>query len=195
MFTGIVEEVGRIAAVEHSSPHETILVTASRVLEDLHAGDSISVNGVCLTATRLATNCFAAGVMAETTRRSNLGDLAPGDTVNLERPLLPSTRLGGHFVQGHVDAVGTVESVALDGTALAVRISAPPQLLRYVVEKGFIAIDGASLTVTQVDERGFGVALIPYSQEHLASSIRTPGRRVNLEVDVLAKYLEKLVVN
>jgi riboflavin synthase len=115
--------------------------------------------------------------------------------VNLERPLQPESRLGGHFVQGHVDGVGTVRSVQPDGNALAVWIETEPAILRYVVEKGFIAVDGASLTVTGVDERGFGVALVPYTQEHIAPGVFTAGARVNLEVDVLAKYVEKLVVH
>jgi len=133
--------------------------------------------------------------MPETLRRTSLGRLRPGDTLNLERPLQPESRLGGHFVQGHVDGTGTVESVTPDGSALAVRIGAGPAILRYVVEKGFITIEGISLTVTAVDDSGFGIALIPYTQENVSSSIVTPGATVNLEVDILAKYVEKLVIH
>jgi riboflavin synthase len=145
--------------------------------------------------TSLDGDGFTAGVMPETLRRTNLGLLAPGDTVNLERPLQPESRLGGHFVQGHVDGTGTVVSVEPDGNALAVRIETPPEILRYVVEKGFVAVDGISLTVTHADERSFGVALVSYTQENVARGLTTVGHRVNLEVDVLAKYVEKLVLH
>jgi riboflavin synthase len=133
--------------------------------------------------------------MPETLRRTNLGELSEGDPLNLERPLQPESRLGGHFVQGHVDGTGVVESVTPDGSALAVRISTTPDILKYVVEKGFIAVDGVSLTVTEVDDRGFGIALISYTQENTASGLKTVGHSVNLEVDVLAKYVEKLVIH
>lgn len=195
MFTGIVEEVGRAADVDLSRGLDGLAIRAGRVLEDLRLGDSIAVNGVCLTVTSLAPDGFTAGVMPETLRRTNLGDLASGDDVNLERPLQPHSRLGGHFVQGHIDGVGTVEAVTPDGEALAVRITADPAILRYVVEKGFIAIDGISLTVTGVDASGFSIALIPFTQQNVAQGLMTAGRRVNLEVDVLAKYVEKLVVH
>jgi riboflavin synthase len=195
VFTGIIEEIARVVAVDLQSPLESLTIEAVRVLDDAHLGDSIAVNGACLTITRLAPGRFSVGVVAETLRRTSLGSLAPGDAVNLERPLLPTTRLGGHFVQGHVDGTGRVASATPDGNAIAVRIETDPSILRYVVEKGFIAVEGASLTVTAVDDRGFSVALVPYSQEHLARGISTPGSLVNLEVDVLAKYVEKLVIH
>jgi riboflavin synthase len=195
MFTGIVEEVGTVVRVDPASPLEGLVIDADVVLDDARPGDSISVNGTCLTVTSLLSGRFFAGVMPETLRRTNLGDLKPGDSVNLERPVLPKTRLGGHFVQGHVDGTGTVKSVRPDGNALSVWIEAPADLLRYIVEKGFIAIDGASLTVTSVDEQGFGTALVPYTQEHVAAGLVTVGHTVNIEVDVLAKYVEKLVVH
>jgi riboflavin synthase len=195
MFTGIIEEVGEVVCVDLESPQEGLSIRARRVLSDAKLGDSIAVNGTCLTVTRVAPDQFSIGAMPETLRRTNLGALRNGDAVNLERPLQPESRLGGHFVQGHIDGTGVVESVTQDGTALAVRIITAPDILKYVVEKGFIAVDGASLTVTQVDDTGFGIALIPYTQENVASGMRTAGHRVNLEVDVLAKYVEKLVIH
>jgi riboflavin synthase len=195
VFTGIVEEVGTVTRVDLESGLDSLRVRGQAVVEGTALGDSIAVNGTCLTVTALLDGELVLGVMAETLRRTNLGDLTPGDGVNLERPVQPQTRLGGHFVQGHVDGVGTVESVAPDGTSLLVSIAAPPEILRYVVEKGFIAVDGASLTVTGVDERAFSIALIEYTQTHVAPTLFTPGKRVNLEVDILAKYVEKLVVH
>jgi riboflavin synthase len=195
VFTGIVEEVGTVTRVDLESGLDSLRVRGQAVVEGTALGDSIAVNGTCLTVTALLDGELVLGVMAETLRRTNLGDLTPGDGVNLERPVQPQTRLGGHFVQGHVDGVGTVEWVAPDGTSLLVSIAAPPEILRYVVEKGFIAVDGASLTVTGVDERAFSIALIEYTQTHVAPTLFTPGKRVNLEVDILAKYVEKLVVH
>lgn len=195
MFTGIVEEVGTVTAVDVDSPQEGLTVQAGTVLEGTKLGDSIAVNGTCLTVTRLDPTAFTVGVMPETLRRTNLGALAPGDSVNLERPLQPESRLGGHFVQGHIDGTGVVSSVEADGSALAVWITTGPEILKYVVEKGFIAVDGVSLTVTGVDADGFCVALISYTQDNTAANLRTAGRTVNLEVDVLAKYVEKLVIH
>jgi riboflavin synthase len=160
---------------------------------ELGRGDSVAVNGVCLTAVEVGEGSFRADVMAETLRRSSLGPLAEGDEVNLELPLRAGDRLGGHVVQGHVDGLGEVEDVRDDGFARVVRVGAPPELLRYVVEKGSIAVDGVSLTVAGVDERGFSVALVPETLERTTLGGAAAGRRVNLEVDVLAKYVEKLV--
>lgn len=195
MFTGIVEEVGTVRAIDIESPQDGLTIEARRVLSDAKLGDSIAVNGTCLTVTRLYRDAFTVGMMPETLRRTNLGDLRPGDTLNLERPLQPESRLGGHFVQGHIDGTGVVSAVNQDGTALAIRVTAPPHVLKYVVEKGFIAIDGVSLTVTEVDESGFGIGLISYTQENVADGLKTVGHEVNLEVDVLAKYVEKLVIH
>jgi riboflavin synthase len=195
MFTGIVEEVGRVTSVDLASGLDSLRVRADTVTEGTVLGDSVAVNGTCLTVTSLLDGEMVFGVMPETLRRTNLGDLSPGDDVNLERPVQPRTRLGGHFVQGHVDAVGVVETVDADGTALRVSIAAPADILRYVVEKGFIAIDGASLTVTAVDEHSLSVALIEYTQSHVAPTLFTTGKRVNLEVDILAKYVEKLLIH
>jgi riboflavin synthase len=159
---------------------------------ELAPGDSIAVNGVCLTAVDSDGHGFSADVMRETLRRSSLGPLVGGDEVNLELPLRAGDRLGGHVVQGHVDGTGSVEAVSEDGFARVVRIVAPPELLRYVVERGSIAVDGVSLTVSTVDGRGFEVSLVPETLERTTLGSARPGRVVNLEVDVIAKYVEKL---
>ena len=186
MFTGLVETTGTIAALGEGR----LGVRASLELEP---GDSVAVNGVCLTATAVSGDGFDADVMPETMRRTSLGSLAEGDRVNLELPLRASDRLGGHMVQGHVDGLGTVEAVTEEGFARVVRIAAPPELLRYVVEKGSIAVDGVSLTVAEVDGDGFTVSLIPETLERTTLGSAAPDRSVNLEVDVLAKYVEKLI--
>jgi riboflavin synthase len=189
MFTGLVQGRGRVAAFDGGR----LRVDAEQPLE-LAEGDSVAVNGVCLTAATAGGAGFRADVMEETLRRTALGALEPGDSVNLELPLRAGDRLGGHVVQGHVDAVGTIESVTEEGLARVVRVSAPPDVLRYVVEKGSIAVDGVSLTVTEVDDEGFAVSLVPETLERTTLGSAAPGRQVNLEVDVLAKYVEKLAV-
>ena len=186
MFTGLVQITGTIASLGEGR-------LSVRADLDLAAGDSVAVNGVCLTATAVGDGGFDADVMAETLRRTSLGALSEGDGVNLELPLRASDRLGGHVVQGHVDGLGTVESLSDEGFARVVRIAAPSELLRYVVEKGSIAVDGVSLTVAEVDGDGFSVSLIPETLERTTLGEVAPGRSVNLEVDVLAKYVEKLV--
>jgi riboflavin synthase len=195
MFTGIVEEVGAVRRVDLNSGIDSLRIEAPIVYRGTNLGDSVAVNGVCLTVTSILEGVLVFGVMPETLRRTNLGALKDGDRVNLERPLQPESRLGGHFVQGHVDGVGAVASVTEDGTALAVTIEVSADILRYVVEKGFIAVDGASLTITCVDDVSFGIALIEYTQKNVAPRLFTPGARVNIEVDILAKYVEKLVVH
>jgi len=195
LFTGIVEEVGTVRSLDIESPQDGLTIRARRVLSDAKLGDSIAVNGTCLTVARLTDDQFTVGVMPETLRRTNLGSLHAGDVVNLERPLQPESRLGGHFVQGHIDGTGVVAAVTQDGSALAVRVTTSPDILKYVVEKGFIAIDGVSLTVTSVDDSGFGIGLISYTQENIAEGLKIVGQEVNLEVDVLAKYVEKLVIH
>ena len=192
MFTGLVESTARVRAVEPDGEGVRLEVETPLAAELRH-GDSIAVNGVCLTAVDPAADSFRADVMAETLRRSSLGPLAPGDEVNVELALRAGDRLGGHVVQGHVDATGAVESVADEGFARVVRIAAAPDVLRYVVEKGSIAVDGVSLTVASVDESGFTVSLIPETLERTTLGAAAPERVVNLEVDVLAKYVEKLV--
>jgi riboflavin synthase len=186
VFTGLIKATGRVAALGGGR----LRVEATGL--DLAAGDSIAVDGVCLTAAAVEDGAFEADVMGETLRRSTLGSLGAGDRVNLEPPLRAGDPLGGHVVQGHVDGTGTVDSVTGDGPAQVVRIAAAPELLRYVVDKGSIAVDGVSLTVTEVDGEGFSVSLIPETLERTTLGAAAPGREVNLEVDVLAKYVEKL---
>ena len=188
MFTGIVEEIGTVRAARPGQ----LLIAAQKVLEDTRPGDSVAVNGVCLTATALALDYFSVDVMPETLQRTNLGALRPGDGVNLERPLAVGGRFGGHFVQGHVDGVGRVRSVTPQGEALLLKFEAPPEIMRYVVEKGFIAVDGVSLTVVQYNSTSFGVSLVRYTLESTTLGVRRPGDTVNLEVDIMAKYVERL---
>ena len=185
MFTGLVAGKGVVRALRNGRLEvETPLAT------ELAPGDSIAVNGICLTAVEPNGGSFAADVMPETLRRTSLAPLGEGDEVNIELPLRAGDRLGGHFLQGHVD--GTVESVREDGLSRVARVSAPAELLRYVVDKGSIAVDGVSLTVSEVDDEAFEVSLIPETLERTTLGAATPGRPVNLEVDVLAKYVEKL---
>ena len=194
MFTGLIAELGTVDGVERTSEGARLRVRGM-LARDLSEGDSVAVNGVCLTATTVNGGAFSADVMAETLRRSSLGALGAGDAVNLELPLRASDRLGGHVVQGHVDGLGTVREVRDEGFARVVRIDAPPELLRYVAAKGSIAVDGISLTVSQLHEDGFDVSLIPETLERTNLGGAQPGARVNLEVDVLAKYVERLVAS
>ena len=187
VFTGLVAGTGTIRSLQ-----EGRLEVDSPLAAELSPGDSIAVNGVCLTALDPTPEGFAADVMPETLRSSSLGPLGPGDEVNLELPLRASDRLGGHVVQGHVDGTGTVEEVREEGFSRVVRVAAPAELLRYVVQKGSIALDGVSLTVSAVDEQAFEVSLIPETLERTTLGSAAPGRPVNLEVDLLAKYVEKL---
>jgi riboflavin synthase len=193
MFTGLVAGTGAVESLDRDGDGVRLRVR-TELAGELAPGDSIAVNGVCLTALDPDGQGFSADVMEETLRRSSLGPLAKGDEVNLELPLRAGDRLGGHMVQGHVDGTGSVEAVSDDGFARVVRIGAPPALLRYVVEKGSIAVDGVSLTVSVVDGDGFEVSLIPETLERTTFGAAEPGRVVNLEVDVLAKYVEKLHV-
>lgn len=194
MFTGIVEELGRVAAIQEL-PDNAIRITIEGpvVLSDANLGDSICVNGVCLTVAEQTGNQFTADVMSETINRTTIGDLLTGSQVNLERPVTLATRLGGHLVQGHVDAVGEVSAREHSDNWDVVTITPPKDLLKYVVEKGSITIDGTSLTVSAVTDKTFSVSLIPATLEKTTLGIRQIGDRVNLEVDVLAKYVEKLV--
>lgn len=190
MFTGLVAAMGTLAALDSGR-----LSVTSGLASELAEGDSVSVDGVCLTATRVGADCFDADVMPETLRRTTLGRLTPGDSVNLEPALRASDRMGGHLVQGHVDDTGVLESVTEEGFSRRLRIDAPPAVLRYVVEKGSIAVDGVSLTVAEVDDEAFTVALIPETLERTTLGAALPGRRLNLEVDLVAKYVEKLVAH
>ena len=188
MFTGIVEEIGTVRSAEANH----LLIGASEMMGDLSVGDSICVNGACLTATRREESSFEVDVVPETLRRTNLGSLGVGDAVNLERSMPATGRFGGHIVQGHVDATGEVESVASEGDALLIRFDAPPSVMRYVVEKGFVAVDGISLTVVDCDSRTFTVTVIPHTRDNSTLGSRKVGDTVNLEADVIAKYVERL---
>jgi riboflavin synthase len=190
VFTGLVQDLGEVTAVD-ASEDGVRLAVATRL--ELAEGDSIAVNGVCLTATAVSDGHFAADVMHETLRRSSLAEVAAGARVNLELPLRAADRLGGHFVQGHVDGVGSVWDYRDEGFARVVTIGVPADLMRYVVEKGSIAVDGVSLTVSALGEDWLQVSLIPETLERTVLGEVTVGRPVNLEVDVLAKYIERLV--
>jgi riboflavin synthase len=185
MFTGIVEELGRL----RSRDGGRFEIEAGQVLDNLAIGDSVAHNGVCLTVVAVGDGCYSVDVVDESLGRTNLGDLKPGDPVNLERPVRLADRLGGHLVQGHVDAVGTVVAPAPD-----LQIRAPESLLRYIVEKGSITVDGCSLTVVRVLPDGFTVAVIPHTASVTTLGRRERGERVNLEVDMIAKYVERLLV-
>jgi riboflavin synthase len=188
MFTGIVEEIGKVKGV---SPGR-LNIEASKVIEGTKPGDSISISGACLTVTSISNNDFCVEVMPETIRRTNLGRFQFGDAVNLERAVPADGRFGGHFVQGHVDDVGKVLSVKPEEGAFIARISAPSYLMPYVVTKGFIAVDGVSLTVFDYDDFSFSVSLVGYTREHTTLGIMKPGDVVNLEVDIIAKYVDRL---
>jgi riboflavin synthase len=192
MFTGLVAGRGHITAADRSGDGVRLTVQTP-LASELTLGDSVAVNGVCLTAVTINADAFAADVMNETLSRSSLGDAAVGSAVNLELALRASDRLGGHVMQGHVDGLGTIADITDDGFARRVRISALPEVLRYVVEKGSIAVDGVSLTVAAVDNESFTVSLIPETLQRTNLGQAEPGTRVNLEVDVLAKYVEKLI--
>jgi riboflavin synthase len=198
VFTGIVEEVGTLVVREDSSDAAVLRIRAQRVLEDVALGDSIAVNGVCLTVTDVTDGVWSTDVMAETLKRSSLGGAGSGDAVNLERAVTPHTRLGGHLMQGHVDGVGRILDRIPGEHWEVVRIALPPQLARYVVEKGSIAVDGVSLTVSAVSaadlpEPWFEVRRIPTTLREPTLGAREPGAPVNLEVDVIAKYVERLL--
>jgi len=188
MFTGIVIEVGRVT----SAPPGNLVIAAGPVLQEMEGGQSIAINGVCLTVTDFSVNSFSVGIMPETLSRTNLGLLSAGDGVNLERPIALGGPLGGHLVQGHVDATGRVASIIWDDQTMLVRFEAPAEVMRYVVEKGFIAVDGVSLTVVTKDISSFQVSIVDYTQKHTTLGSRRVGDLVNLEVDIIAKYVEQL---
>lgn len=193
MFTGIIEEVGAIRHMSMQGGSGQIAIRAKKVLEGTKIGDSIAVDGICLTVTSLQPDGFTADVMAETLRRSGLGDKQPEAAVNLERAMAADGRFGGHFVSGHIDGVGTIRAMTKEENAIWVTIEADASLLRYIVEKGSIAIDGISLTVAYVDEHCFKVSVIPHTGEETTLLAKTVGKKVNLETDIIGKYVEKLM--
>ncbi len=192
MFTGLVEDLGEVVGIEQTGDG-VVLKVSSTLTSEIATGDSIAVNGVCLTAVSIEDGAFTADVMNETLRLSSLAEVRSGAPVNLELAMRPSDRFGGHIVQGHVDGVGRVSATAADGFARRVTVEAPPEVLKYVVHKGSITVDGVSLTVAELDDRSFTVSLIPETLERTNLGVAEPGTTVNLEVDVLAKYVERLM--
>jgi riboflavin synthase len=188
MFTGIVEELGRIRSIARGQ----LTISAQKAMEDTNPGDSIAVNGACLTVVGLGRDAFSVEVMPETLRRTNLGSLHLGEAVNLERALAVGSRLGGHLVQGHVDGTGRVLSLTPEGEAVLMEVSASSEVMYYLVEKGFIAVDGVSLTIVQRNAASFSVSLVTYTRQNTTLGRKQPGDPVNLEVDIIAKYVERL---
>lgn len=193
MFTGLVEEIGKIESIIKSEKSAKIIIKANKVLKEVMLGDSIATNGVCLTVTSFESGKFTVDVMAETIRRSNLKGLSPGDEVNLERALRLGDRLGGHIVSGHIDGTGIIRSYEKEDNAIWVSISASHEILKYIVQKGSIAIDGVSLTVAYVDESIFKVSIIPHTKDMTTLLRKKVGDEVNLECDMIGKYIEKLL--
>ena len=193
MFTGLIEEIGTVESVKKGPKSATISIRAKKILEDMVPGDSIATNGVCLTVTSFSTDSFEVDVMAETMRKSNLNSLSPGNKVNLERALKLGDRLGGHIVSGHIDGTGTIEGFRQEDNAIWVSITAPPDILKYIINKGSIAVDGISLTVAYVDNKCFKVSIIPLTKDETTLIGKNIGDKVNLEVDMIGKYVERLL--
>ncbi|UCG84466.1 MAG: riboflavin synthase [Dehalococcoidia bacterium] len=187
MFTGIVEEIGQVKVLKQNK----LTIGAKKVLEGTKVGDSISVNGACLTVTNYSVDSFSVDIMPETIRRTNIGILKPGNTVNLERSMPADGRFGGHFVQGHVDGTGKIKSMVTEGDAVVMEVAAPPEITRYLVEKGYIALDGISLTIVNCDEQAFTVSLVAHTLKNTILQNKRAGDVVNLEVDIMAKYIER----
>ncbi len=193
MFTGIIEEVGTIRFVHLAGSSGTVSVFASKVLEGTKLGDSIAVNGVCLTVVSIEKDGFTADIMAETVRRSNLGRLGPGEQVNLERAMAADGRFGGHLVSGHIDGTGTIKSLKKEENAVWLTVETKPEILCLIIEKGSVCIDGVSLTVAQVGKDFFQVSIIPHTGEETTLLKRHPGHVVNLENDIVGKYIQRLM--
>lgn len=189
MFTGIVEETGSVARLEP----RRLTVKAEKVLEGLKPGDSISINGTCLTVVELGPQTFSADLAPETLRRTSLGSLAEGGVVNLERAVAVGDRMGGHIVQGHVDGTGRITSIRPEGNCVIIRVRAPKRLMPYIVEKGFVAVDGISLTVVKRGSSSFTLSVIPYTRQYTNLRVKAVGDQVNLEADIVAKYVESLI--
>lgn len=194
MFTGIIEEMGKVLRIERSGVSGRIHIHAKKVLEGTKTGDSIAVNGVCLTVTGLGSGNFTADVMPETLSRSSLGQLKPGSGVNLERAMAADGRFGGHIVSGHIDGTGTIEKISREGNAVRYQIAAAPKVMRGIVEKGSVAIDGISLTVTMVQTDCFEVSVIPHTLSETTLAQKKQGEAVNLENDIIGKYVERLLL-
>ncbi|HBR94618.1 MAG TPA: riboflavin synthase [Opitutae bacterium] len=192
MFTGIVEETGKVISFEETENAWRLILEAHAVTKDLQLGDSVAVNGCCLTAVAFSENRIEFDLLEESKRLTSIGGVGPGAKVNLERALLPSTRMGGHFVSGHVDGTGVIEAIEPRGKDFFFRIQCEPDKLRYIVHKGSITVDGISLTVAEVDDSGFAIWLIPHTMEVTNLHTKKVGDRVNLENDLIAKYVEKL---
>ncbi|MEE3399082.1 MAG: riboflavin synthase [Eubacterium sp.] len=193
MFTGIIEDIGDIKSIKHEGDSAVLVIHSSKIMDDVKLGDSIAVNGVCLTARSISGNEFTADVMAETIRRSSLGALKPGSKVNLERAMQLGGRFGGHIVSGHIDGTGTIVSMKREANAVWVEISADSKILKLIIEKGSIAIDGISLTVAYVDDKVFKVSVIPHTASETTLLMKKVGDIVNLENDTIGKYVEKLL--
>ena len=193
MFTGIVEEIGAVEHIKQGSDSFSLSIQCQTVLEDTRLGDSIAVNGVCLTVTDINEQSFKTGLAPETLKRTNLGSLSAGTRVNLERSVTPSTRMGGHFVQGHIDTTGKITEFTQDDDALWVTIKTTSDVMRYIVTKGYITLDGTSLTVVDVGDDWFNVTLVAYTQQHIVMPLRAVGDDINIEVDVLGKYVERQI--
>lgn len=193
MFTGIIEEVGKVVSIKKGAKSSILTIQGRKIFEDLKIGDSVAVNGVCLTVTSFSKNIFIADVMNETLIRSSLGDLSDGSLVNLERAMAANGRFGGHIVSGHIDGTGRIIKVQRDDNAVWYTITTSDNLMKYIVEKGSIAIDGISLTVAKVDCKSFSVSIIPHTAKETVLSHRSVGDNVNLENDIIGKYVEKLI--
>lgn len=194
MFTGIIEEVGSVASIRKGAHSCVLTVNASKVLEDVHLGDSIATNGVCLTVTSFTSHSFSADVMHETLNRSSLGSLHIGSPVNLERAMLAGGRFGGHIVSGHIDGIGTISSIKEDDNAVWYTVEAPSSILRYIIEKGSITLDGISLTVAKVTNSNFSVSIIPHTRAQTNLASKKVGDVLNLENDLVGKYVERLML-
>ena len=193
MFTGIVEEMGTIAGIQKGAKSAVLTIQAEKVFSDIHIGDSIALNGVCLTVTSFSGNTYTADVMNETLRRSSLGSLTIGSKVNLERAMAANGRFGGHIVSGHIDGTGTITKVEKDDNAIWYTIAAEENLMKYIVEKGSIAIDGISLTVAKRSDMDFAISMIPHTAKETVLSQKKPGDIGNLENDIVGKYIEQLM--
>lgn len=195
MFTGIIEEIGTVESIRRNGINSDLVIKAKKVLEGTKIGDSIAVNGICLTVTKLGKQTFTADVMPETLQRSSLCGIRAGSKVNLERAMLNDGRFGGHIVSGHVDGMGTIRQIQKDGIAVWYTVETKPEILRYIVEKGSVAIDGISLTVTRVRENSFDVSTIPHTVKETILSEKKIGDKVNLENDIVGKYVERLMTS